>query len=384
MAKGLHVKPAGATYFAEDYNESYSFILDNMLAIGIDTGSFTNQEDAQFDLFATDTAGSTSGMTYGAGSYICDNPGDLTCTLATSVLPVNFSTAGSEQISHWTFDTCHLGSDVIGSNHGTLTNVALGSGKIGSSYVFNGSSSLINFGSDSTLTTNDFTVTGWIMPFDRSAGSLEDITSTIAGTNGGAGSVGGFELHIDSNGSFHGLINNGAKVDLDSGLNVPLDTWSFVSFTYDTSGSMITYVNGSLGSDTVATSFTHNGSEFIAGRRYIGSDFLNAKLDELAIWPRALTQAELQFIYNGSKATRFYDYQGSVTSAIVRGDTTLDSGVTKTVGISLDNGTTFTTVAEGQLGSITPSTGSLMIKFTFTRTTGSEDASISAYGTYYG
>lgn len=91
---------AGSIYNNEDFNNSYSFILYNMLGLGLETGSVTHQHNAYFDFFTSDTAGSTSGMNYGGGSYELDT-GTKICTITTPTI----ITSGSVTTSIIRWDT---------------------------------------------------------------------------------------------------------------------------------------------------------------------------------------------------------------------------------------------------------------------------------------
>ena len=51
---------------------------------------------------------------------------------------------------------------------------------------------------------------------------------------------------------------------------------------------------------------------------------------------------------------------------------------------TFDNGTTWTSLTDKAMGSISPSTGSIIARIQFDRLTGSEAGSVMAYGYYYG
>jgi len=102
---------AGSIYNNEDFNNSYSFILYNMLGLGLETGSVTHQQNAYFDFFTSNTAGSISGMNYHSGSdcyYLTDGP--LTCTITTPTIIVSGSVKTSIIRWHTTGSATGMGS----------------------------------------------------------------------------------------------------------------------------------------------------------------------------------------------------------------------------------------------------------------------------------
>ena len=386
MAK-LHEKRAGADFYSEDYNESLSFVFESMLRYGMETGSTTSQQDAYFNQFPTDTAGSTSNMTYGAGSYTCNNAAPLVCSIRTAAIPVNYSTAGSGRVSHWAFDLYSLGSDVIGTNHGSPVNITQGNGKIEKAYIFNNSTAYVHVPYAANIGTGSFTVSAWVYPTSRPAGTDPDFVDTIISTDGGADITGGWQLSIKATGSLNLLINDGTKRDVDSLLNVPLNTWSYVTYTFD-GANMKGYVNGSSGNGSFTSgAFTRNGSPIQIGRRTNDASYgyyFGGSMDEVSYWNRALTLTEIQYIYNNGRGTHYADFNGSVTSAIAVWQGSFSSTTVITSQISLDNGTTFTNTGSNQLGSATPSTGSLISKLIITRAATTVRDTITAVGIYYG
>ena len=386
MPNGIHEKQAAEVYFVNDITQSLGFILDKMLLVGQETGSFTNQQDAHFDLYGTATAGSISNMTHGTGSYTCNNAAPVLCTIRTAAIPVNYSTAGSHLISFWPFDTYTLGSDVISTNHGSPVNVSQVNGKLDKCYTFNNSTTYVHVPYSASIATGSFTVAAWVKPISRPAGTDPDFVDTVIATDGGADIVGGWQLSIKATGSLNLLLNDGTKRDIDALINVPLDTWSHVAFTFN-GASMKGYVNGVSGTGSFTSgAFTRNGSPIQIGRRTNDASYgyyFNGSMDEVGYWARALTQAELQYVYNGGNGTPRQYYNGSVTSAISRWVGSFSAATTLANYISLDNGTTWTLVAYGDIGSITPSTGSLMTELRITRSASTVRDTVTSVGMYY-
>lgn len=387
MPNGIHEKRQLAQYFANDYVQSLSYILDRMLQLGQETGSFASQQDASFDLFGTATAGSISNMTHGTGSYTCNNSAPLLCTIRTAAIPVNYSTAGSGLISFWNFDRYKLGSDSVSTNHGSPVNVTQVNGKLDKCYAFNNSTSYVNVPYAANIGTGSFTVAAWVYPISRAAGTDPDFVDTIIATDGGADIAGGWQLNIKATGSLNILLNDGSKRDVDVLLNVPLNTWSHVVFTFS-GAAMKGYVNGSVGVGSFTSgAFTRNGSPIQIGRRTNDASYgyyFGGSIDEVGYWNRALTAAEIGTVYSAGRGTPFYSYNGSVTSAIVKWIGSFSSNTTVANYISLDNGTTWTLNNQGIIGSISPSTGSLMTELRITRGASTVRDVVTSVGIYYG
>lgn len=388
LSGGIHGKIAGEAYYHSDYNTALSYVLDRMIIVGLDTGSFTNQQDAYFNLFSTDSAGSSSNMTYGAGSYRCNSGGSVQCMIRSVAIPVHYSTAGSSLQAFWPFNQTTLGSDVINTNHGSLVGPTqvLSFNKFGSAYGFDGTNDFIHIMYHGTIGTNQFTVAGWV---NHQSNPSANTVHTIISTDRGANIVGGWQLDIDSTGSLITQIQeSGGQRNHNVGSGIALGSW--IHFAYTFNGTTLSgYVNGSLGSTyNISGTFTRNGSAMEIGCRDssggTAASFYLGSVDEVGYWSRALTQAEIQYMINSGRGVRHMDFNGSVTSVISRWIGSFSSGVTITNQISLNNGTNWTDVLPGTLGSISPSTGSLMLRLLINRVVGTELDKVESLGVYYG
>ena len=386
---GIHEKPAGGQYFAEDYNDSFNFILDALLRYGQEAGSFSGsiaqQGDAFFDFFNAASAGSTSNMTWATGSYTCNSGGVSLCTIKNSVTLVDYSTTGSHLISYWPFDKYTFGSDVVSTNQGSLSGVIQrpSFGQLGSSYAFNGTTDAITIPYAANLATGSFTIACWVK-HDSNAGTVTK--HTVIATNNGAEQSGGWSIEIGSSGSFLCSINDGSKKEHYTNTTISTGTWTHLLFAFN-GGTITPYLNGSVGSTFITGAFTRNGSGLEFGRRTSGGatgSYYVGSIDEVGYWGRALTATEAAYIFNSGRGVRREDLLGSVTTAIVRWIGSFSSDTTLTNVISLDNGTTWTTVNQGQMGSITPNTGSLLTELRIQRAGTTQRDNITSVGLYYG
>ena len=389
---GIHEKPAAGQYFSEDYNDSLNFILDAMLRYGQEAGSFsgsiTQQGDAFFDFFNAASAGSTSNMTWATGSYTCNSGGVSLCTIKNSVTLVDYSTSGSYLVSYWPFDIYTLGSDVINANHGSQSGVIQrpSFGQLGSSYAFNGTADAISVPYNANLVNGSFSVGCWVK-HDSNPTTVKK--HTVVAVNNGAETDGGWALDVGSNGSILCLIRtNTGKQEHYANQVLTTGVWSHLLYTFN-GGTITPYLNGSVGSTFIITgSFVRNGNGLEFGRRsssggttgsyYVGS------IDEIGYWGRALTATEAAYIFNSGRGVRREDLLGSVTTAIARWIGSFSSDTTVTNVISLDNGTTWTTVNQGQMGSIIPNTGSLLTELRIQRAGTTQRDNVTTIGMYYG
>jgi len=177
----------------------------------------------------------------------------------------------------------------------TLTNnnnVTLGAGIIGGDGVFDGTNYLSNF-SFTPPGTGDFTYACWVNPdnldgyYDyvssRNTGGLS-ITSTPA--------EGGF-----SAGQIVVYTNTDGFVIEGSVATIPANSWSYLVFTCE-SGVAKLYINGSLDSTGTFTGGITSTVFGIGASADPAFEFTVGQVDEVGVWSRALTQAEVTELYN--------------------------------------------------------------------------------------
>ncbi len=167
------------------------------------------------------------------------------------------------------------------------------SGKFGNALSFNGTSSYVS-ASIPTLPTGDYTWSSWVNP---------NQTGTFRGIMVSRGSgLGGVELDIDA-----GRINvwSNGNLGLISGTIIPVGVWTHVALTR--AGSTIRlYINGSQDPNTGADGLAN---DFAGCPLLIGVDndsgctgSLNGNfdglIDEIRVYNRALSQAEIQSYMN--------------------------------------------------------------------------------------
>lgn len=213
----------------------------------------------------------------------------------------------SSLVSYYRFEG--NSNDSKGSNTGTATNITYGTGngQFGQGAGFNGSA-YINAGSSSTFNTGQMSVAFWMQ-----VGSLAADSVPASKWNGAQGS---WFFYIDGSGSsgfhdklrFHVTTDNvwGNMGKVTSTNMLTVGSWYHVVATYD--GSTVKmYINGQIQTDSNPPTVTGNIYTSTAPVR-IGVWTENnsnplpngSKIDDFAIFSRALTATEVSSLYNGT------------------------------------------------------------------------------------
>ncbi|MDD5431331.1 MAG: LamG domain-containing protein, partial [Candidatus Pacebacteria bacterium] len=178
------------------------------------------------------------------------------------------------------------GNSNTGTWGGTGTHYA--GGKVGSyAGQFNGSDDILSCGSSTSLRpTNTVTVTAWI--------------------NGSFSSKGAVSYHYNVGDSSYGIREGTVQVYTSSSNTVSMTSgsgWYFYAMTYD--GSTLTgYKNGaSIGSTAASGNITYNYGMCIGAQHCVsgGYHFFSGYIDDVRVYTRALSAAEISAIYNATK-----------------------------------------------------------------------------------
>lgn len=202
-------------------------------------------------------------------------------------------------------------TDSNASVHGTAMNGAsIGAGLTAACGVFSGSSYL-GFGNQLDLPTaaSQITVSAWIKQNASNTG-LRPIVSKMqsAGafsgwmltTNQGNGVGGGSRLFV----IIRSNTSSAIQIATNAGLVTP-DVWHHLAFSYD--GSSVAsgvkfYIDGveitnlTTSQDTLANASPSTPAPFNIGGRNNGANTFSGRIDDVAIWNRALTAAELKAV----------------------------------------------------------------------------------------
>src|SRR5579864_726869 len=186
------------------------------------------------------------------------------------------------------------GNNVTGTLHSTTWTAA---GKYGSALSFNGSSSYVDLGRPTPITssTSSMSWEAWVM----ATATPPDDGQIIALSNG----TSGWELKTTPDAgprTFGVLVTGpgGAQAERTSTTVVALNTWYHVAAVYNASTQTLDlYVNGVLDdgalSGSVPASLVLPTNNVSIGRR-AGGFYFNGTIDEVRVYSRALSQADIQ------------------------------------------------------------------------------------------
>ncbi|MEC5145764.1 LamG domain-containing protein [Chitinophaga sp. 212800010-3] len=207
-------------------------------------------------------------------------------------------------IAYWPLDSTNGARDLSGNNHhGIATNTTLTANRSGvakSAFYFNGSNSFIavNDSTDLRLTNTDFTVNTWAK-LDAYNPSFSSALVTKR-DNGPGGYVFGISGSAYASGAgFYGYMNAFSTTVITTG------GWHMLSSVYTVVDQKISfYVDGVL--NKVVTGITPPNAPATV-KLYIGRDdinsptngyFVQGALDDIRIYSRSLTAAEVQQLFN--------------------------------------------------------------------------------------
>lgn len=187
-------------------------------------------------------------------------------------------------------------------NHGTVNGATLTTdrdGKPNSAYSFDGKSNTISVLDNNTIDLySNYTLACWFKINDK---TFEDQAFIGKGrVSGGTG----YQLTMNGDFNFYQFgFNDGNNIN--SGLTCPtqnsdLFSWHFLSGTYDGNIAKI-YLDGNL-MNSVKINFTLQNSDkplLFGNETNALNRFLNGKLDDIAIYNRALTDQEVKQLYQG-------------------------------------------------------------------------------------
>src|ERR1700730_5491445 len=216
-----------------------------------------------------------------ASLYIAGSQGKCPCT-----------SAPEGMVSWWQGE-----GDAVDSkdgNDGTFNGTpAYGPGEVRQAFSFDGSS-WVSVPAPSSLDLTQFTLDAWIYPTTTS-GIRYIIDKESPGNNDS-----NYYLALEDGNTIEFGFNPGQYQSIDSTVAVPVNAWSHVTATYDGT-TLKLYINGVLSVMADAASGFQTpptGQPFAIGIRNIDfSDGFVGLIDEVEVFSRALTDAEVLSIY---------------------------------------------------------------------------------------
>ena len=166
---------------------------------------------------------------------------------------------------------------------------------------FDGTNDWVSVPNASTLVVGltSFSMTGWF---------YDNLLSYGQGMMGFRSGTEGFYMIQLNNGQIECRFSNSAgtlyEVVAPAGTTVPL-TWQHYAWVYDGT-SVKLYLNGNLvGSKAATGTFALGTTPFAIGKSPLGSFnfYYNGRIDEVSVWGKGLTQAEVQDVMNNEITT---------------------------------------------------------------------------------
>jgi hypothetical protein len=204
-------------------------------------------------------------------------------------------------VGYWSFSegSGSTAGDASGnSNNGTLTNGPTWvTGKVGSGALsFDGVDDSVSLGAPSVLTPSAaLTISAWVKSTNPTGAANEVIVDKQNA------SLNRYLLRITgTTGKMRFAVGASSEIQVNANTTLAANTWYHVAGVWN--GADITvYVNGVSDATPVAVTgtITDGGEGIVIGRPTVtNANYFNGSIDEVRIYNRALTQAEIKRLYN--------------------------------------------------------------------------------------
>lgn len=240
----------------------------------------------------------------------------LLCTTIYAQVPSYVPTNGL--VGYWPFNG-NANDESGNGNNGVVNGATLAADRMGNPnscyqlFTPAGSGGFIQL--DQINLNDDFTITAWVTVESYTPGSVSTIISKYP-ANGS-----GYELDIDNETGVRGIYGivgpeNNVNNSVISNYSFDLNSWGHIVWSKEGTISKI-YFNGTLIHEQVNVNptSTNNGPNFF-GKSQWGGNQLRGKLDDVAVYNRALTQQEITAMYNGET---YSDTCNSVSGSLTQG-----------------------------------------------------------------
>ena len=193
-------------------------------------------------------------------------------------------------LAHFSFDEGSGTTADGGPLDGTINGATWAAGRVGGALRFDGVDDWVSVADDPSLQLADaVTLEAWVNPADADSWQTVVLKERPGGLS--------YALYRSwADGAPSATVNNGGSRDVHTvGSALPLDQWSHLAFTYD-GGTVRLYVNGEqVASQAVAGPLvTGNGVLAIGGNTVWPTEYFAGLIDEVYVYGRALSQAEIQ------------------------------------------------------------------------------------------
>lgn len=316
---------SGVAYFFDDMNIGTEQFAPPYL-IGLDTTVFSNATHT-ISAMARDTT----------GNFATSTP--IIITVANLSEPPLPPMNESGLMAYYNFDegagvTANDSSGQL--NNGAISGASWTTGKFGGALLFDGINDIVTVSDSDSLDLNfGGTFEAWVFPTDATDW-MAILTKAMPNNIGGLA----YGFYANSGAVLDHPLNRpagfiGSQTAVYSNLQIPANQWAHLAFTYD--GAFLNfYVNGVLaGSAIMPGTFLASPEPLIIGGRAGGNQFFAGRLDEIRIYNRALTNAEIQADASFSDAVLpAVSIISPANGASVSGAIALNASVTDNIGIS--------------------------------------------------
>jgi len=197
-------------------------------------------------------------------------------------------------------------NDASGSGHnGTVYNASLTTDRLGnanSAYSFNGTNTRIEIPDHADFHPTDITIAGWFNIVGSNGQQWQALISKTLGTTQYNSFVPVYDFSNSQIGTF--ICNNGNCATVFSPLSINTG-WFHYAITFDDAANQLKlYINGTLVNTTnTSLNLFYDNSPLTIGCEYndnIQTFFVNGKIDEVMIFNRSLTAAEITQIFSAT------------------------------------------------------------------------------------
>ncbi|MGB8368199.1 MAG: LamG-like jellyroll fold domain-containing protein [Verrucomicrobiia bacterium] len=260
-------------------------------------------------------------------------------TVAGQAYNLTFAYRGPGAVGLWRGEN-NANDSIDGNNPIAVNNITYVSGEVGQAFHYDGSTSLITMPASTSLAVSNLTIDAWVYSTDSltprpvveygGGGQLSSIALWINTTGGGGTSSGGLQAYVRTQ-------NSGYLQVVDANPVVALNQWTHLAFTVNaTTLNGFLYCNGvqvgsaatiPVGSPVDPINFgiapvnigyrDVNSLDILGGYRFLGN------LDEVSIYNRALSDSEIQAIYNLGSAGKYNPSAPSIAQGLAEAQVTL-------------------------------------------------------------
>jgi hypothetical protein len=203
-------------------------------------------------------------------------------------------------VGHWTFDEGQgaIAHDSSGNGlDGTLRDgpTWVTGGQVGGALDFNGSTAYVEIPHDPLLSlTAEITIAAWTNMRTTASGEMAIVSKGSWAANNLP-----YEVTEDAGGVIYWQFYNDAGRDTCSPTSPSAGEWHHIAATYD--GKVFKcYIDGTLGEEwAYAGTMPKNTASVTIGRRSGGGTYFNGMIDDVQLWARALSAAEIAKIMTG-------------------------------------------------------------------------------------